>query len=191
MALSRFWSYIIALSIVYIFYMMFTGQMYTLSQLVNGKQNDALVSAEFPATRFQTQDTALYAKILANKATGYSQNDTLYQSLDNGTIQVCIGKQSADGIFPTCKSAIMDIWLPLIGYLTFFCGLLHLLNDSNAITKLAKVLTPFFVRIFPELPKGHAAYGFMTMNFAANFLGLDNAATPFGLKAMESMQEVN
>jgi spore maturation protein SpmA len=79
----------------------------------------------------------------------------------------------------------------LIGYLTFFCGLLHLLNDSNAITKLAKVLTPFFVRIFPELPKGHAAYGFMTMNFAANFLGLDNAATPFGLKAMESMQEVN
>ncbi len=191
MALSRFWSYIIALSIVYIFYMMFTGQMYTLSQMVNGKQNDALVSAEFPATRFQTQDTALYAKILANKTAGYLQNDTLYQSLDNGTIQVCIGKQSADGIFPTCKSAIMDIWLPLIGYLTFFCGLLHLLNDSNAITKLAKVLTPFFVRIFPELPKGHAAYGFMTMNFAANFLGLDNAATPFGLKAMESMQEVN
>ena len=171
--------------------MMFTGQMYTLSQMVNGKQNDALVSAEFPATRFQTHETALYAKIFANKATGYSQNDTLYQSLDNGTIQVCIGKQSADGIFPTCKSAIMDIWLPLIGYLTFFCGLLHLLNDSNAITKLAKVLTPFFVRIFPELPKGHAAYGFMTMNFAANFLGLDNAATPFGLKAMESMQDVN
>jgi spore maturation protein SpmA len=170
---------------------MFTGQMYTLSQMVNGKQNDALVNAEFPATRFQTQDTALYTKILANKATGYTQNDTLYQSLDNGTIQVCYGKQSADGIFPTCKSAIMDIWLPLIGYLTFFCGLLHLLNDSNAINKLAGVLTPFFIRIFPELPKGHAAYGFMTMNFAANFLGLDNAATPFGLKAMESMQEVN
>lgn len=191
MALSRFWSYIIALSIVYIFYMMFTGQMYSLTQMVNGKQNDALVTNEFPATRFQTQDTALYAKILANKATGYTQNDTLYQSLDNGTVQVCYGKQSADGIFPTCKNAIMDIWLPLIGYLTFFCGLLHLLNDSNAITKLAKVLTPFFVRIFPELPKGHAAYGFMTMNFAANFLGLDNAATPFGLKAMESMQEVN
>jgi spore maturation protein SpmA len=57
--------------------------------------------------------------------------------------------------------------------------------------KLAKFLTPLFAKIFPELPKGHDAYGFMTMNFAANFLGLDNAATPFGLKAMESMQEVN
>src|SRR4029078_237716 len=53
------------------------------------------------------------------------------------------------------------------------------------------VLTPFFVRVFPELPRGHAAYGFMTMNFAANFLGLDNGAPPFGLKAMESMQVVN
>jgi spore maturation protein SpmA len=53
------------------------------------------------------------------------------------------------------------------------------------------LLTPVFARIFPELPKGHPAYGFMTMNFAANFLGLDNAATPFGLKAMDSMQEVN
>src|SRR5205814_3030628 len=57
--------------------------------------------------------------------------------------------------------------------------------------RLARVLTPLFVRIFPELPRGHPAYGFMTMNFAANFLGLDNAATPFGLKAMESMQEAN
>ncbi|MFN7312364.1 MAG: nucleoside recognition domain-containing protein, partial [Bacteroidota bacterium] len=74
---------------------------------------------------------------------------------------------------------------------TFFCGLLNLLNDSNATQKLAKLLTPVFARIFPDLPKGHPAYGFMTMNFAANFLGLDNAATPFGLKAMESMQEVN
>jgi spore maturation protein SpmA/spore maturation protein SpmB len=66
-----------------------------------------------------------------------------------------------------------------------------LLNDSDAITKLARVLSPFFVRVFPDLPKGHPAYGFMTMNFAANFLGLDNAATPFGLKAMESLQESN
>jgi spore maturation protein SpmA len=111
--------------------------------------------------------------------------------MDNGIVQIAAGKQAADGIFPTCKNTIMDIWLPLIGYLTFFCGLLNLLNDSNAITKLANVLSPFFAKIFPELPKGHPAYGFMTMNFAANFLGLDNAATPFGLKAMESMQDVN
>jgi spore maturation protein SpmA/spore maturation protein SpmB len=191
MALSRFWSFIIALSIIFIFYMLGSNQMYNLGQLVNGKQNDALVIAEFQSSHFQQTDSVLFANMQLNKATGFAQNDTFYRLLDNGIVEVCKGKQSADGIFVTCKNTIIDIWLPLIGYLTFFCGLLHLLNDSNAITKLAKVLTPFFVKIFPELPKGHAAYGFMTMNFAANFLGLDNAATPFGLKAMESMQEVN
>ena len=171
MALSRFWSYIIALSILFIFYMLGSNQLYNLGQLVNGKQNDALVIAEHQASFFQNNDSILYANIVLNKATGFSQNDTLYRLLDNGIVEICKGKQSADGIFVTCKNTIIDIWLPLIGYLTFFCGLLHLLNDSNAITKLAKVLTPFFARIFPELPKGHAAYGFMTMNFAANFLG--------------------
>jgi hypothetical protein len=191
MALSRFWSFIIAISIVFIFYMLGTNQLYNLGQLVNGKQNDALVIAEFQANNIKNTDSVLYANMLLNKPTGFTQNDTVYRLLDNGIVEVCKGKQAADGIFVTCKNTIIDLWLPLIGYLTFFCGLLHLLNDSNAITKLANVLTPFFARIFPELPKGHSAYGFMTMNFAANFLGLDNAATPFGLKAMESMQEVN
>lgn len=191
MALSRFWSYIIVCSVVYIFFMLGTGRLYTLSSLVNGKQNDPTIIAEVQATTIQQSDTTLYSALVANKTAASISGDTLYNLLDNGIVQICAGKQAADGIFPTCKNTIMDIWLPLIGYLTFFCGLLNLLNDSNAITKLAGVLSPFFVRVFPELPKGHPAYGFMTMNFAANFLGLDNAATPFGLKAMESMQEVN
>ncbi|MCE2787374.1 MAG: nucleoside recognition domain-containing protein [Bacteroidota bacterium] len=191
MALSRFWSYIIVCSVVYIFYLLATDQLYQLGQLVNGKQNDALVIAEVQSSTIEQVDSTLYNNLAAAKASGYQNGDTLYRLLDNGIVEVCRGKQPADGIFATCKNTMTDLWLPLIGYLTFFCGLLNLLNDSNAITKLAGVLTPFFVRIFPELPKGHNAYGFMTMNFAANFLGLDNAATPFGLKAMESMQEVN
>ncbi len=191
MALSRFWSYILVGSIGYIFFMLATGRLYTLNSMVNGKQNEPIIVSEIPAKNIQLSDTTLYASIIANKPAGYAQGDTLYRILDNGTIEICSGKQAADGIFPICKNTIMDIWLPLIGYLTFFCGLLNLLNDSNAIAKLAGVLAPFFIRVFPELPKGHPAYGFMTMNFAANFLGLDNAATPFGLKAMESMQEVN
>ncbi|MBS1568048.1 MAG: hypothetical protein JST45_01270 [Bacteroidetes bacterium] len=85
----------------------------------------------------------------------------------------------------------MDLWLPLIGYLTFFCGLMNLLVDSRAMEKLARFLSSVFRRIFPDLPQDHPAYGYMTLNFAVNFLGLDNAATPFGLKAMESMQESN
>ena len=191
MALSRFWSFIIALSVIYLFIMLSTGRQYTLSSVVNGKQNDALVIAELPTKQLQQKDSVLFSKIQANGTLPFQQGDTSYLNLENGVVQLCVGKQQADGIFPTCKNTITDIWLPLIGYLTFFCGLLNLLNDSNAISKLAKILAPFFVKIFPELPKDHAAYGFMTMNFAANFLGLDNAATPFGLKAMESMQEVN
>lgn len=191
MVLSRFWSFIIAGSIVYIFTLLATDRLYTLGPLVNGKQNDALVVSEITSDALLLNDSVLYNSIILNKASGYQQGDTLYKINDNGIIQLCVGKQQADGIFVTCKNTIMDIWLPLIGYLTFFCGLLHLLSDSDALKKMARVLTPLFVKIFPELPSGHPAYGFMTMNFAANFLGLDNAATPFGLKAMESMQEEN
>jgi len=191
MVLSRFWSAIIVCSILYIFVLFISGRLYTIGHLVNGKQNDPLVVSEISAADLQQRDPLLYTNVLSNRVAGFQSGETLYQLTDNGTIQGSRGKQPADGIFVTCKTTILDLWLPLIGYLTFFCGLLNLLNDSNALGRLARVLTPLFVRIFPELPRGHPAYGFMTMNFAANFLGLDNAATPFGLKAMESMQEAN
>lgn len=191
MVLSRFWSFIIAGSILYILILLASGRLYTIGNIVNGKQNDALVVAEYSASGFQEKDSAMFSLIQTAKPGAYQQGENQYTLTDNGIVQVTQGHQAADGIFITCKNTILDLWLPLIGYLTFFCGLLHLLNDSNAMTKLAKLLTPLFVKIFPELPAGHPAYGFMTMNFAANFLGLDNAATPFGLKAMESMQEVN
>ncbi|MBK7570976.1 MAG: spore maturation protein [Bacteroidetes bacterium] len=191
MILSRFWSFIIAGSIIYLLVMLSTGRLYTIGQVVNGKQNDPVLIAEKPVQDFQSGDTAFYSALLQSGSTGIQQGDTLYLLNESGTVQVTSGKQPADGIFMTCKNTLLDIWLPLIGYLTFFCGLLNLLSASNALDKLARFMTPLFVKIFPELPKGHPAYGFMTMNFAANFLGLDNAATPFGLKAMESMQEEN
>src|SRR5712691_11849127 len=191
MVLSRFWSAIIVSSLLYIFVLIVSGRLYTIGYLVNGKQNDPLVVSEISAADVQQHDPLLYTNILSNRAAGFQSGESLYQLTDNGVIQVSRGKQPADGIFVTCKTTILDLWLPLIGYLTFFCGLLNLLNDSNALGRLARVLTPLFVRTVRGLPPGHPAYGFMTMNFAANFLGLDNAATPFGLKAMESMQEVN
>jgi len=191
MVLSRFWSVIIAGSILYIFVLLASGRLYTIGNIVNGKQNDAVVVAEMTAQDFQLRDSAVFAQLTAAGPAGLQIGDTLYLLSENRTVQVTLGRQPADGIFVTCKNTILDIWLPLIGYLTFFCGLLHLLGDSNALNKMAKFLTPLFVKIFPELRSGHPAFGFMTMNFAANFLGLDNAATPFGLKAMESMQEDN
>lgn len=191
MALSRFWSWMIVLSSLFVFYMLGTGRLYSLNGMVNGKQNDPVLVGELPISSVSS-DTSLLTLMHAQKGEFVAHTDgKLYKLLPTGLVEVSQGKQAADGIFPTCKNTIMDIWLPLIGYLTFFCGLLNLLSDSNATDKLAKLMAPFFAKIFPELPKGHPAYGFMTMNFAANFLGLDNAATPFGLKAMESMQELN
>lgn len=191
MALSRFWSWLIAGSIFYILYLMATGGMYSLNQVVNGKQNEPLLVTESPAEPLLQSDSAWKQSLILAGQAGVSRNDTLYRLHENGNLQAFVGNLPADGIFPTCKNTMMDLWLPLIGYLTFFCGLLNLLSDSHAINGVSRMLTPIFTRIFPELPKGHPAYGLMTMNFAANFLGLDNAATPFGLKAMESMQEVN
>lgn len=176
-------------SSLFIFWMLFRGDLYSLNGLVNGKQGDPVPVASYLTTN-SPLDTSLVRQ-LSLSSEGITRGDSLFKLSDKGVVDVFVGKQAADGIFPTCKNTILDIWLPLIGYLTFFCGLLNLLSDSEATQKLAGVMAPFFARIFPELPKGHPAYGFMTMNFAANFLGLDNAATPFGLKAMESMQEVN
>jgi spore maturation protein SpmA len=188
MVLSRFWSFIIAASILYILVLLFTGRLYTITNVVNGKQGDPVMVSEIRNQNMLVADSVLFSPAAKE---GIQKGDSLLIGTPDGTAQIYYGKQQADGIFITCKNTIMDLWLPLIGYLTFFCGLMNLLSDSNAMNRLAKFLTPLFVKIFPELPKGHAAYGFMTMNFAANFLGLDNAATPFGLKAMESMQEVN
>ncbi len=191
MALSRFFTIIIVASIVWVFFLLLTGKMYSLTPLINGKQGDALVIAEKDSAQIRNDDSSLFANIKAGGETGFQKGDSLFTLSKSGAIEITKGTQSSDGLFPTCKNTIMDIWLPLIGYLTFFCGLMNLLSDSKATEKMSRILTPLFSKIFPDLPKGHPAYGYMTMNFAANFLGLDNAATPFGLKAMESMQESN
>ena len=102
-----------------------------------------------------------------------------------------IFKLLADGIFDSAKSSVMDVALPLTGTMVFFLGLLNIAEKAGAIQKLAKWMNPFLSRLFPEVPANHPSMGHMVMNFSANMLGLDNAATPFGLKAMESLQTLN
>ena len=177
------------LSIAYVLVMLAAGRQYSLGMLINGKHGEALVVSELDTTALQ--GTAFLRSLRAAGEEGVAVNDDRYAINGTGTIKITRGKQPADGLFATCRNTIMDLWLPLIGYLTFFCGLLNLLIDSRAMEKLARFLSPIFHRVFPDLRKDHPAYGFMTLNFAANFLGLDSAATPFGLKAMESMQEDN
>lgn len=100
-------------------------------------------------------------------------------------------KRIVEGTFVSAKLAVMDIALPLAGVMTLWLGLLNIGEKAGAIGFLARLIAPFFSRIFPEVPKNHPATGHMVMNFSANFLGLDNAATPFGLKAMDSLQSLN
>lgn len=95
-----------------------------------------------------------------------------------------------DGVIQTCWNAV-EMCLKLIGILAFFMGLMSIAEKAGGIRLLSKIVGPFFSKLFPEVPKGHPATGHMVMNFSANLLGLDNAATPFGLKAMESLQELN
>ncbi len=102
-----------------------------------------------------------------------------------------IFKLLADGIFDAAKVSVMDVALPLAGTMVFFLGLMNIAEKAGAIQKLAKWMNPFLSRLFPEVPANHPAMGQMVMNFSANMLGLDNAATPFGLKAMESLQSLN
>jgi len=102
-----------------------------------------------------------------------------------------IFKKVIDGTFDAARMGVMDIALPLAGVMTLWLGLMNIGEKAGAIGWLAKVIAPFFSRIFPEVPKDHPATGHMVMNFSANLLGLDNAATPFGLKAMESLQSLN
>ena len=102
-----------------------------------------------------------------------------------------IFKVIVDGMFDSAEIAVMKIALPLAGVMTFFMGLLAVGEKAGAIGFLSRLIGPFFSRLFPEVPSNHPASGQMIMNFSANMLGLDNAATPFGLKAMQSLQELN
>lgn len=100
-------------------------------------------------------------------------------------------KRVIDGTFESARVAVMEIALPLAGVMTFWLGILAIAEKAGAIAFLARLIAPFFSRIFPSVPRDHPATGHMVMNFSANLLGLDNAATPFGLKAMESLHSLN
>ena len=92
--------------------------------------------------------------------------------------------------FTTAKTAF-EISLGLTGVLSLWMGILKIGEQGGVVNIVARMLSPVFSKIFPDIPKGHPATGTMFMNFAANMLGLDNAATPMGLKAMQELQELN
>jgi len=129
---------------------------------------------------FSPADKEIYSSMVIGRA-----GDTLRVS-PNLPAKV----QKADGVIETCRGAV-TLSLGLIGIMALFMGLLGIAEAAGGIRFLSRIVGPFFSRLFPEVPPGHPAMGHMVMNFSANFLGLDNAATPFALKAMDSLQELN
>ncbi len=95
-----------------------------------------------------------------------------------------------DSTFSSSKTAF-EISLGLTGVLSLWMGVMKIGEKGGVVNVLARLLSPIFTKLFPDIPKGHPVTGSIFMNIAANMLGLDNAATPLGLKAMEQMQELN
>jgi len=95
-----------------------------------------------------------------------------------------------ESLFAMAKLSV-EVMVLLFGTLTLWLGLLRIAEKAGLVDALARLLGPLFARLMPEVPRGHPALGLITLNFAANGLGLDNAATPIGLKAMRALQELN
>ena len=187
MALSRIWSafIIIAIGIACIKCFVYPeGNKNIFSNMVTGKSGDTV--------RIKTADSLITGATIIQAI----DSNKIYTAAGLSTIKSGQGKyftyklQGGDGVIETCKTAV-NLSLGLIGILALFMGFLAIAERAGGINLLSRIIGPFFSKIFPDVPKGHPAVGHMMMNFSANLLGLDNAATPFGIKAMESLQEIN
>lgn len=112
-----------------------------------------------------------------------------------GAVQLCLGdttifQKIVDSTFDTSKTAF-ETSLGLTGVLALWLGIMKIGEKAGVVNVLARILSPVFIKLFPDIPKNHPAMGSIFMNIASNMLGLDNAATPTGLKAMQQMQELN
>ncbi len=112
----------------------------------------------------------------------------MYQWLVNG--DAAIFSEIMQSTFDMAALSV-EVAIGLIGVLCLWLGFFRIAEKSGLINVLSRVLEPLFTRLMPEVPRGHASHGSITMNVAANMLGLDNAATPMGLKAMQDLQQLN
>lgn len=112
----------------------------------------------------------------------------IYQWLVNG--HAAIFTEIMQSTFDMAALSV-EVAIGLIGVLCLWLGFFRIAEKAGLINVLARALEPLFVRLMPDVPRGHASHGSITMNVAANMLGLDNAATPMGLKAMQDLQQLN
>ncbi|HVZ58113.1 MAG TPA: nucleoside recognition domain-containing protein [Chitinophagaceae bacterium] len=217
MALSRIWSAFIVVSVlVAAYHWLAGGDQGIFSRMVTGKADDPYDSVAclligspreagftsregfekfiggygyYPVTSPGRAQVLVADRVTLDSVRLMKQANPGLQVYDYRTIQYRLSRR-ADGIIETCKSAV-TISLGLIGMLALFMGFLSIAERAGGVRFLSRIVGPFFSRVFPDIPKGHPAMGHMIMNFSANLLNLDNAATPFAIRAMESLQELN
>lgn len=153
--------------------------------MVVGKGGDTVSIANLPISKIpaSAHDALLKSENFDDGSIHY-KTDSLKEKVKIYRIQ------STDGVIGTSDTAV-KICLGLIGIMTLFMGFMTIAEKAGGINLLSRMIQPFFSKLFPEIPKNHPSFGHMMLNFSANLLGLDNAATPFGLKAMESLQTLN
>lgn len=215
MALSRIWSAFIIIAFLVAGFRMLRGDEKIFTRMVVGKSSDKYDSVYYFAigSPLNQNLSPKYSEFL--REYGYVKTDSVYKAsllltdnLAHDSVNVVKAanpdipvftyvsvqkrlERKVDGIIETAKNAVIDIIIPLIGIMALFMGFLSIAEKAGGVRLLSRLIWPFFSKIFPDLPKNHPAMGHMMMNFSANLLNLDNAATPFGLKAMESLQELN
>jgi spore maturation protein SpmA/spore maturation protein SpmB len=215
MALSRIWSAFIIISVlVAAYHWLVQGNETIFNKMVVGRGDDAYPYVMIGACNGDTSAKAKSEFATDMKPFGFVQKDSVKDAKyiitddpNSDTIRAlrkitpdvtvytyshakAIAIRPVDGIFETCKSAV-NISINLIGIMTLFMGFMSIAERAGGIRLLSRIIGPFFSKLFPGVPKDHPAMGQMMMNFSANLLGLDNAATPFGIRAMESLQELN
>jgi spore maturation protein SpmA len=216
MALSRIWSAFIIIAIMVAAFKSFSGDEKIFNRMVVGKADEPYDSVHYVLVGSPEKEgfgsRESFSKFLGGY--GYNLKDSVQQATvviadrenadsvrllktvnPNLSVYTYRSVQSklvrkADGIIETCKSAV-NIAIGLIGIMALFMGFMSIAEAAGGVRLLSRIIGPFFSRIFPDIPKGHPSMGHMVMNFSANLLGLDNAATPFGIKAMQSLQELN
>ena len=186
MVLSRIWSMfiIIAIAVASFKYLFSDNYKAIYNDMVVGKGGDtvAIATKSLADVPLEISEKLKQEKLVI-------KDKIHYQNQDTDKVRI-YRVQEASGVIGTAQTAV-EISLRLIGIMTLFMGFMNIAERAGGINLLSRIIQPFFSKLFPEVPKGHPSFGLMMLNFSANLLGLDNAATPFGLKAMDSLQSLN
>lgn len=187
MVLSRIWSafILIALAVALGRYSFQPGQEQIFSQLVTGKNGDTTFVQSANAAALPP---SIHAQLDGGISVAHWEGFNIAKRGTDGYVMYKL--QGTNGVFETTKDAV-NLCIGLIGIMALFMGFMNIAEKAGGIRFLSRIIGPFFSKIFPDVPKDHPAMGHMVMNYSANLLGLDNAATPFGIKSMESLQELN